>query len=432
MVRASKKAPAAEQNQNPDAIERKRLKKLAFSNGLLSPTPANNYAPLAPAKTVVKHHGKDILRKSQRKNRFLFSFSGLLAPVAGGKIGELKDLGTKNPILYLDFPQGRMKLLGTIVYPKNRYLTLQFSRGGKNAMCEDHFDNMVVFSEAWWIGTKEENPDESKLDFPKELIQEQKADYDFQGGAGAEPMSKKVVNTNVAKDVEEDPPESELEKYGSDDMVLKEVTPVRHSERTAGRRFRFTDVSSDENSGDADVPSKDEEEEEGEEEERKEKESTPSDTDINDSKEGVGLSAPVEASEISELKPKRSSKSNAPASVSTKASCSKPGSLVQASISTLFSKMKEKKNVDEKNTPKNSRKSKSSKAIGDNLEPKPLKRKLNLDEGSTKRGKVMNSGKSDSGMKAKKKVVHEIEEDDIEEFSGSSQDEKESDEDWEA
>ena len=39
--------------------------------------------------------------------------------------------------------QGQMKLFGTIVYPKNRYLTLQFPRGGKNVMCEDYFDNMV-------------------------------------------------------------------------------------------------------------------------------------------------------------------------------------------------------------------------------------------------------------------------------------------------
>lgn len=38
-----------------------------------------------------------------------------------------------------------MKLFGTIVYPKNRYLTLQFSKGGKNVMCEDYFDHMVRF-----------------------------------------------------------------------------------------------------------------------------------------------------------------------------------------------------------------------------------------------------------------------------------------------
>ncbi|PQM41669.1 DNA-binding protein RHL1 isoform X2 [Prunus yedoensis var. nudiflora] len=58
---------------------------------------------------------RDILKKSERKNRFLFSFPGLLAPIGGGKIRAFKDLDTKNPVLYLDFPQGRMKLFGTIV-----------------------------------------------------------------------------------------------------------------------------------------------------------------------------------------------------------------------------------------------------------------------------------------------------------------------------
>ena len=34
------------------------------------------------------------------------SFPGLLAPVnGGGKIGELKDLSSKSPVFYLDFPQ---------------------------------------------------------------------------------------------------------------------------------------------------------------------------------------------------------------------------------------------------------------------------------------------------------------------------------------
>ncbi|CAB4271640.1 unnamed protein product [Prunus armeniaca] len=66
---------------------------------LLSPT---RLSP--PSNTVVTHHGKDVLKKSQRKNRFLFSFPGLFAPMGGGKIGELKDLGTKNSVLYLDFP----------------------------------------------------------------------------------------------------------------------------------------------------------------------------------------------------------------------------------------------------------------------------------------------------------------------------------------
>ncbi|KAI3870378.1 hypothetical protein MKW98_004888 [Papaver atlanticum] len=194
MVKATKKSSGKEP-PNPEAAERKRLKNLGFSRNLLSQTPAKPYSTLNPSKTVVKHHGKDIIKKSQRKNRFLFSFPGLISPLTSGKIGELKDLGTKNPILYLDFPQEIILIIdkfssqfGTIVYPKNRYLTLQFSKGGKNVMCEDYFDNMIVFSEAWWIGTKDENPEEVRLEFPKELKEEKHVDHDFKGGAGAGPV----------------------------------------------------------------------------------------------------------------------------------------------------------------------------------------------------------------------------------------------------
>lgn len=103
MVRPAKGGPPAA--TNPDLEERSRLKRLAFSKRMFSESAAKPQAPLSPSKTVLKHHGKDVIKKSQRKNRFLFSFPGLLAPITGGKIGELKDLGTKNPILYLDFPQ---------------------------------------------------------------------------------------------------------------------------------------------------------------------------------------------------------------------------------------------------------------------------------------------------------------------------------------
>lgn len=106
MTRGGKKEGSAAA-VDPITEVRTRLKKLAFSRHILSQNPAK-FVPsktLAPSKTVMKHHGKDILRKSQRKNRYLFSFPGLLGPISGGKIGELKDLGTKNPVLYLDFPQ---------------------------------------------------------------------------------------------------------------------------------------------------------------------------------------------------------------------------------------------------------------------------------------------------------------------------------------
>lgn len=40
--------------------------------------------------------------------------------------------------------QGRMKLLGTHVYPKNKYLTLQMSRSTKGVVCEDVFESLVT------------------------------------------------------------------------------------------------------------------------------------------------------------------------------------------------------------------------------------------------------------------------------------------------
>lgn len=110
MGRAPKAAKSPAAATDPAVQKRSELKKLALSTKILSDTASKPQAQLGPSKTVLKHHGKDIIKKSQRKNRYLFSFPGLIAPITGGKIGELKDLGTKNPILYLDFPQVSISL----------------------------------------------------------------------------------------------------------------------------------------------------------------------------------------------------------------------------------------------------------------------------------------------------------------------------------
>jgi hypothetical protein len=36
-----------------------------------------------------------------------------------------------------------MKLFGTHVYPKNKYLTLQMTRSAKGIVCEDVFESLV-------------------------------------------------------------------------------------------------------------------------------------------------------------------------------------------------------------------------------------------------------------------------------------------------
>ncbi|KAJ0230785.1 DNA-binding protein RHL1 [Hirschfeldia incana] len=268
MVRASSSKKGGDKD-DPESKQRKRLKTLALDNKLLSESPSRCLSSLKPSKQVVKHHGCDIIRKSQRKNRFLFSFPGLLAPISGATIGDLDRLSTKNPVLYLNFPQGRMKLFGTILYPKNRYLTLQFSRGGKNVLCDDYFDNMIVFSESWWIGTKEENPEEARLDFPKELSQSQaeQTEFDFRGGAGApaataEAASVKTVATpetgSQPTETETDSPEVVMEEILSSDgefmddkiqVTPVQLTPVRQSQRNSGKKFNFAETSPENSSG---------------------------------------------------------------------------------------------------------------------------------------------------------------------------------------
>ncbi|KAG6777250.1 hypothetical protein POTOM_017067 [Populus tomentosa] len=357
MVKSKNTVASNSNRENPDVLEKTRLKKLATTNNIVSDAQVKAPYSLNPSKIVAKHHGKDIIRKSQRKNRFLFSFPGLLAPInGGGRIGELKDLSSKNPVLYLDFPQGQMKLFGTILHPKNRYLTLQFSRSGKNVMCEDYFDHMIIFSEAWWIGTKEENPEELKLDFPNELFEGKGVECDFKGGAGAGSVNKQVVQkSGGTKYVKEESPETELDDDLSDDnndfKDLKETTPIRQSARTSGKKFKFTEVSSGDDSAERspDALGVEEEEEEEEEEEKKVKTNTSSgiilEIESESSREGNHLSEQIQASIT---KSKKLSESAASVTIPKENSYNSHGSLVQSTISTLFKKVQEKKKVVEK------------------------------------------------------------------------------------
>lgn len=61
--------------------------------------------------------------------------------------GSLAQLDSQNPVLYVDFPQGRLKFFGTIVFPKTNYMLLKF--GQKEVLCEDIFENMVSFCHDW-------------------------------------------------------------------------------------------------------------------------------------------------------------------------------------------------------------------------------------------------------------------------------------------
>ncbi|XP_010935551.1 DNA-binding protein RHL1 [Elaeis guineensis] len=389
---------------DPETEEKKRLRSLAFSKKLLRRAPSKPSAPLEPSKSVLKLQGRDVVKRGQRKSRYLFSFPGLLAPLSGGRVGELADLGTKNPILYLEFPQGRMKLFGTHMYPKNKYLTLQLTKSSKGVVCEDTFDSLIVFSDARWIGRKEENPEELKLEFPKNLNEgNHAADCDFKGGAGATveeslrgniPGKDYVEPFSPDTDMEGDMPEDSHFKTEESTKNLAEATPVRQSTRTAGKQLNYAESSSGDDSiaSDAEVPEMMSEKIKIEDDFLEKK--------IN----------PMQKTEESSSSMKRLKKNLS----------NKKGPLVQATLSTLFERVEDKKSkrsAEDSAGPEGPIGKRQRKQITEEVQVKQ----------STKKPSLSGRKKSGTGtVRVPKKS--KVPDDEIEEISSESQDD--SDEDW--
>ena len=88
-----------------------------------------------------------------------------------GVLGTLAALDTRNPILYINFPQGRLKLRGTILCPKTKILCLAPPTGASAFQLRGVFDSVVVFPQYDWIGTAQDNPSEQPLDeMPESLF----------------------------------------------------------------------------------------------------------------------------------------------------------------------------------------------------------------------------------------------------------------------
>lgn len=113
------------------------------------------------------------------------------------------------PVLYMSFPSGRLKFLGSVLHPKNKYMVLKMG-SKQNVLCEHVFEHMVrtsppcttgqrdhfrrliciclspqterlkvlrkhmtclqiVFYKVFWIGMTSENPAEAPMPIPEEL-----------------------------------------------------------------------------------------------------------------------------------------------------------------------------------------------------------------------------------------------------------------------
>mmetsp|Transcript_32670 Transcript_32670/g.83469 ORF Transcript_32670/g.83469 Transcript_32670/m.83469 type:complete len:332 (+) Transcript_32670:124-1119(+) len=129
-------------------------------------------------------------------------FNVSITPKAGGKLGTLKHLDTQNPVMYMDFPEGRLKFFGTLVFPNTKYMMLKV--GTKDILCEDIFGSMVVFSEVWWVGSAEENPEERRLDMPAALLERRVHQEPAEGPESQDPAGKMEEDAEEAEEDDDD------------------------------------------------------------------------------------------------------------------------------------------------------------------------------------------------------------------------------------
>lgn len=139
---------------------------------VLSRTPSNFQLPIP--KPLQRGDNADIIkRNTSRKKKYLFLFPGALELTPGARIGELRDLNTTNPTLSVEIPGGQIVLRGTLVFPKNAFLTLKPGRGCREMRVTDTLDTIVAFSE--WSFVKSGTSNMIPSDIPQELVRKEQS-----------------------------------------------------------------------------------------------------------------------------------------------------------------------------------------------------------------------------------------------------------------
>jgi len=107
-------------------------KEVQWSHGSHSPEYVTALQSGLRAAVLRKLGSADIIKKSSKKTakQVLFSLPGFFTAIPNSTIGEIDRLDSRNPVLYIDTPHGRIKLLGTLVVPRTaRFLSLQVAKG---------------------------------------------------------------------------------------------------------------------------------------------------------------------------------------------------------------------------------------------------------------------------------------------------------------
>ena len=88
---------------------------------------------------------KDIIKKNTtKKNDYIFVFPGNFKSLECGSLGYLDRLDSEFPVLYLDFPQGRLKMQGILVSLKDQLVALNIRPQGENINIRIRFGEFKV------------------------------------------------------------------------------------------------------------------------------------------------------------------------------------------------------------------------------------------------------------------------------------------------
>lgn len=238
-----KKVKKPEDGQTEEELQREkeaqRLRSRAESHLLQKKPPTVESPGLSHVpRTLRKSDGADIVkRNANRKKKYLLLFPGAASLPPGAKVGELAGLDTRTPVLYVDFPpHGRIKLCGSLVFPKNSFIAVKGpSSAKKPVQVVDAFETLVVFAEWAWIGDETSNPGQvpqplpatlrrAGLDVP-ELWLASKGRTDLGGarvkGAGSEAVLNReeeiVLDSESSADVIDDSGEGKEDISGDND-----------------------------------------------------------------------------------------------------------------------------------------------------------------------------------------------------------------------
>jgi len=129
--------------------------------------------PLTHATTndaidMTRYNGKDIVKRPERSRRkkAVFILPASITLSGKGKLGTITKMDTGFPVMYIDFPSGRIKLEGRLVNAENSLMPISFKKSG-DVVVKNAVKTLIVFSKTSWIGTAEENPDETPMPMPE-------------------------------------------------------------------------------------------------------------------------------------------------------------------------------------------------------------------------------------------------------------------------